>query len=85
MYAGGKTANNKHYYLYNGQDYWTMSLDYWLASNSASIFCLHSNGYFDGTYVSNTSPGVRPVINLKADTQFQSGGNGTQNNPYVVK
>ena len=27
--------------------------------------------------------GVRPVINLKADTQF-SGGNGTASNPYVV-
>ena len=84
MYAGGKTANNKHYYLYNGQDYWTMSPDYWLASNSASIFCLHSNGNLGTGYVGSTH-GMRPVINLKSDTQFQSGGNGTQNNPYIVK
>jgi len=27
---------------------------------------------------------VRPVINLKADTLFASGGTGTQSNPYVV-
>jgi len=28
--------------------------------------------------------GLRPVINLKSDTTFATGGNGTQSNPYVV-
>ena len=28
-FAGGKNADNKQYYLYNGQNYWTMSPNYW--------------------------------------------------------
>jgi len=83
MYAGGKFANNTSYYLYNGQNYWTMSPSYWSGS-IALVFCVNVNGYLDGWYVNNTAPGLRPVINLKADTQFQAGGNGTQSNPYVV-
>ena len=43
-----------------------------------------ANGYLGGWGVGN-SLGVRPVINLKADTLFASGGTGTQSNPYVVK
>jgi hypothetical protein len=84
MYAGGK-GHNTSYYLYNGQYYWTMSPCYWNGEGSSPfVFFVHSNGYFDGTYVSNTSPGVRPVINLKSDTLFTARGNGTLENPYIV-
>ncbi len=78
--AGGKwgTANSS-YYLYNGNYYWTMS-PYSTSSNPyASVFIVYS----DGNLASANANGVRPVINLKADTTF-SDGNGTLDNPYVV-
>ncbi|MCX4254279.1 MAG: hypothetical protein OSJ63_03295 [Bacilli bacterium] len=85
MYAGGKAVNNTAYYLYNGQNYWTMSPYMWYAPGSnANMFYVASDGYLNWHYVGNTF-GVRPVINLKADTLFASGGTGTQSNPYVVK
>ena len=83
MYAGGKFANNTSYYLYNGQNYWTMSPNYW-NGGYAFVFFVNAGGYLDNGYVDWTNPGVRPVINLKADTLFASGGTGTQSNPYVV-
>lgn len=49
----------------------------------AYVFCVYSNGYLDGNNVDRAN-GVRPVINLKADTQFVQNGTGTSENPYVV-
>ena len=88
MYAGGLNTNNTSYYLYNGQNYWTMSPYHWFygssASLSARVFVVDTNGYLNNSSVGWTGPGVRPVINLKADTLFASGGTGTRTNPYVV-
>jgi len=84
MYAGGKNANNTSYYLYNGQDYWTMSPYMWNGSAGSYVFYVYSGGHLNWNGASSAI-GVRPVINLKADTLFASEGNGTQNNPYVVK
>ena len=85
-FAGGKNENNTSYYLYNGQNYWTISPGRWDGTNSdAVVFRVDSNGNLYYYYVSSTGPGLRPVINLKADTEFQAGGNGTQSNPYVVQ
>ena len=83
-YAGGKNANNTSYYLYNGQNYWTMSPSGW-SGGYACAFAVSTSGYISDWYVNNTSLGVRPVINLKADTLFASGGTGTLDNPYVVQ
>ena len=84
--AGGKwgTANNA-YYLYNGNYYWTMSPCHFYSSSTypAYVFLVYSGGSFDNTLVVDTNLGVRPVINLKADTTFSS-GNGTLDNPYIV-
>ena len=85
-FAGGKnaTTNNTSYYLYNGQNYWTMSPYRWDASY-AIVFSVGSYGALSWTYVvTSNSFNLRPVINLKADITF-SGGNGTQTNPYVVQ
>ena len=80
-FAGGVYGtNNTSYYLYTGQNYWTMSPSRYSAG--AWGFRVNSNGQLDSPYVIYTY-GVRPVINLKADTQF-SEGNGTATNPYVV-
>ena len=81
-FAGGKNENNTSYYLYNGQNYWTMSPYSWSGSN-AGVFVVGSDGYLGWNGVGNTF-GLRPVINLKADTLFATGGTGTQSNPYVV-
>ncbi|MCI9281250.1 MAG: hypothetical protein HFI49_03215 [Bacilli bacterium] len=80
MYAGGKVANNTSYYLYNGQNYWTMSPINW--SGFASMFYVYNEGHLGVSGVQGIL-GLRPVINLKADVTF-SGGNGTLDNPYVV-
>jgi len=45
------------------------------------VFGVNSNGSISNAYVSGTF-GLRPVINLKADTIFT--GSGTMTDPYVV-
>jgi len=82
MYAGGKFANNKSYYLYNGQHYWTMSPNCWAGSGVVSTFFVDNYGLLNGYSVSNAL-GLRPVINLKSDVTFT--GNGTIDNPFVVE
>ena len=85
MYAGGKAADNKQYYLYNGQNYWTMSPDYWYYYSSSNlninVFHVHLSGYLSDWGVTYTY-GVRPVINLNANINLS--GNGTMNDPYEV-
>ncbi len=80
-FAGGKNENNTSYYLYNGQNYWTMSPYFWNGSY-VNMLAVNSNGHFDSSPVYNTAARLRPVINLKSDVTFT--GNGTIDNPYVV-
>ena len=83
-FAGGKNASNTSYYLYNEQNYWTMSPYRWNSSTSyAYVFVVGSNGYL-GAYYANDTRGLRPVINLKADTIIST-GNGTIDSPFVVE
>ena len=79
VYAGGIIeTNNQSYYLFTGQNYWTMSPCEFSGGNF-SMFYISSGiiTWGSGTY------GIRPVINLKADIQI-TGGNGTSTNPYIV-
>ena len=81
-YAGGVYGlNNTSYYLYTGQNYWTMS-PYNFGGGYAYMFFVNSDGLLRSTDVYGTI-GIRPVINLKADIQI-TGGNGTSTNPYIV-
>ena len=84
-YAGGVNfSNNSGYYLYTGQYYWTMSPSSFNSGNSrAYVFYVNTGGSLGPDIVGWVAPGIRPVINLKADTQFTS-GNGTSFNPYTV-
>ena len=89
-YAGGvDETQNSGYYLFTGLYYWTMS-----PSGPGEVFTVAGDYFFYGhgtpeqngylrpfPFVCNFF--VRPVINLKADTQFTS-GNGTSSNPYTV-
>lgn len=81
--AVGSTYGNIYYYLYNGQHYWTMTPSYW-GSNNARVFYVDSNGLLTESFVSGTSFGARPVINLRSDISINEGSDGTQNNPYIV-
>ena len=83
--AGGVAGTaNSNYYLYNGQYAWTLSPSYFSSYSSLAgvLRILPSGGLeaWDGVAISF---GVRPVINLKADTQIIK-GDGTALNPYVV-
>ena len=84
VYAGlAWNANNSSNYLYTSQNYWTMSPYSFYFSGDALMFRVYSTGQLYYTYVNGTGSGVRPVVNLKADTQF-SEGNGTSETPLVV-
>ena len=78
--AGGYSSNNSGYYLYTGNYYWTMSPSSFSGSY-AHVRDVLSNGYA-GYYSVNGSYGVRPVINLKADSLKL--GDGSAGNPYMV-
>lgn len=86
--AGGHYNYNNSYYLYNGNNYWTMTPYSWNGTNqsAAGVYYISSLGNAGFGHVHNlyTKVGIRPVINLKSDTEFQAGGNGTLNSPYVV-
>ncbi len=96
VYAGGVyDESNSSYYLASDDPYWTMTPSHWSKPSGDNAFVFYvggvssyienRGGYLSYGRVAYTAPGVRPVINLKADTQFQSGGTGTQSNPYVVQ
>ena len=84
MAGGVFNIVNTRYYLYTGQNYWTLSpsrFDSWIAT--AFVWRVSSSGSLHPwAWVAN-SHGVRPVINLSSDVMI-SGGDGTSINPYVV-
>ncbi len=78
--GGVWNVNNTGYWLYTGKEYWTMSPS---AATVASVVRVNSSGSFLSWNNVFNSSGLRPVINLKADTQFT--GHGVADDPYVVK
>ncbi len=83
MYAGGAYNSNNDYYLYTGQEYWTMSPNrFTLNGGSSEYFHVYLNGCLLGRYDSALY-GVRPMISLKSGITY-SDGDGTKENPYVI-
>ena len=84
-YAGGKDGyDNREYYLATGQYYWlgsSSNFNSWEAD--ANGWGVDPSGYLYPWYWVSNSFGVRPVINLKANTQITE-GNGTVSNPYII-
>ena len=75
---------NKMSYTYASQGYWTMSPLIFNASSSFTrTFLASDSGIIGYSYV-NSNSGVRPVINLKANTEITA-GIGTKNDPFIVK
>ena len=84
MAGGVFNTSNTNYYLYNGQYQWSLSPGLFYAYRStAYVWHVSSSGSLDPWHGVTSSFGVRPVINLKLDTQITK-GDGTALNPYVV-
>ena len=79
--AGGYDVANRNYYMFTGNDYWTMS-PYAFYNSSAFVRGVHSDG--NAGVNSNVNPeyGVRPVLNLKSGSLIK--GTGTADDPYQV-
>ena len=84
MAGGVYNTPNSNYYLYNGQYFWTLSPSYFLSSYSnAHIWRVLPSGTLDPWNHASVSIGIRPVINLKADTLITK-GDGTSLNPFKL-
>ena len=83
MYAGGRNAKNNGYYLYTGNNYWTMSpSSFNAASSAATVFSVNSTGSLNYYGVNIMSLGVRPVINISPNVTIT--GSGRIQDPYVA-
>ena len=83
--AGGviDTANT-NYYLYNGHHQWSLSPGRFRSNGSlAHVWDVTPSGYLYQLHDVTNSFGVRPVINLKADTLITK-GDGTALNPFKI-
>lgn len=86
IYAGA-TINepNQHYYLYNERvenSWWTLSP----AKDSVEglyYYEVSNDGKINSTSTGESSKNIRPVINLKKDVEMS--GDGTKENPYILK
>lgn len=85
-FAGLNGNRINHFsWAYSSSTYWTMTpSNYSISYNIAGGFTLMSDGYIYQWPGVQTSYGVRPVINLKADVRIE-GGIGTTNNPFVIE
>ena len=88
VYAGGfPGTSNNNYYLYSGNEWFTMTPSAYYNDGPSKINAMFINGvildYRSAATVRSKS-GVRPVINLKNDIQLST-GDGTKENPYVIK
>ena len=80
--VGGTEIWNTRYYLYTGQNYWTMTPRH--TFYGTHVFHVSGGGYigyFPVNYTTTTSY-IKPVISLKPDTRLI--GNGTITSPFEV-
>ena len=84
-YYNGGYSPNSNYYLYNGKNYWTLSPSIFSSNYSdANVWAVMPSGSLYPWYNVANSFGVRPVINLRADTAITK-GDGSSLNPFVIK
>ena len=85
MAGGVFDTSNTNYYLYNGQYQWSLSPGRFTSNYSdANGWFVSPSGSLSPWIRVTYSYGVRPVINLKADTLITK-GDGTSLNPFVIK
>ena len=83
--AGGVyNTTNMNYYLYNSRDFWLLSPSHFNSDYSfACVWSVMPSGSLDPWNRVTNSFGVRPVINLKANTLITK-GDSSSINPFVV-
>ena len=79
--AGGYSSSNSGYYLYTGNEYWTMSPNYFYGSY-AHVRGVNSYGRASSDLIVANSSGVRPTLNLIPDSLKV--GSGTADDPYML-
>ena len=84
VYAGGYfNQNNKNFYLYNNQYFWTMSpVGINSTSSRTNVWSIYPSGDLHG----DVSDGLRPirlVINIKSTAEISS-GTGTSTDPFII-
>ena len=85
MAGGVYNTSNTNYYLYNGQYQWSLSPWAFDPQNStADVWFVTPSGSLAPWRRVINSFGVRPVINLTADTLITK-GDGSSLNPFVIK
>ena len=83
LFAGGVIGSSSNFYLKNGSAYCMMSpAGFYTYNDYARAWGVVSAGRIGDFHVASNY-GVRPVINLIADTLVT--GSGTSSDPYVVK
>ena len=84
-YYNGAYSSNSNYYLYNGKYYWSLSPSNFVSNYSfAGVWFVMPSGSLYPWRNVTSSLGVRPVINLKADT-LMTKGDGSSLNPFVIQ
>ncbi len=85
VYAGGYVnQNNSNYYLNNPAIYWWTMSPAGFSGSYSCVWIVNTSGGINGSYVTNPSIRLRPVLSLNADTQI-SDGDGTKENPFIVE
>ena len=85
VYSGGyRFAANENYYLFNGIGYMSMSPAATYDSGRNAGIWFNSKDFISDNGVQYASYALRPVINLKSDTEI-SDGDGTKDSPFVVE
>ena len=68
-------------WIFNSTIQWTLTP---YSSGSNSVFSVYDAGYVLSNSYANPSRGVRPSVYLTSNVSI-SGGDGTMNNPYILK
>ena len=85
VYAGGYfNQANTSYYLSNTSTYWRIMSPSGFSGTYASVWYLYSDGRIGGNFTLEHTTLLRPVINLKSDTNI-SFGDGNKDNPFVIE
>ena len=85
IYAGGKYSSSAPIYLYTKTYNWLMTAGGFDGSANELIL---DWGRVTYKYVDTSdyrAYGVFPAVSLSSDTLIEDGGDGTINNPYVIK
>lgn len=80
----GGNDSSATFYLNTKDDYWLLS-PFSFKGYAGYGFTKTYSGRISGTILESSLNGSRPVISLKPGTEFESLGDGTPTNPYVVK